>query len=103
MSEHPQTEVTSLVRIENNPAAQVQIGYKNASDQLAIFADFSDVVMSTGRWRLQDAPKPKYVSEVWPISEFKSNLLKIIREGISQREEGKEIKIAIRGQSLSAI
>lgn len=105
VNEHPQTEVISLGKIENNPNAQVQIGYKNASDQSAIFADFSDVVMSTGRWRLKDEPKTKYVSEVWPISEFKSNLLKIIREEIAQRKEGegKKIKISIQGQSLTAI
>lgn len=105
VNEHPQTEVISLEKIENNPSSQVKIGYKNASDQLAIFADFSDIVMSTGRWRLQDEPKPKYVPEVWPISEFKSNLLKIISEEIAQRKEGegRKIKIAIQGQSLTAI
>jgi hypothetical protein len=94
VNEHPQTEVISLEKIENHPSSQVKIGYKNASDQLAIFADFSDIVMSTGRWRLQDEPKSKYVSEVWPIEEFKVNLLKIIREEIVQRKEseGKDRK-----------
>ncbi len=97
--EHRQTEITALEKITDG---QIALGFKDQT------TNFSDVILTTGRWRLQDSEhKPRQIPEIWPISEFKSELNKILHEEIKLRQEAgdenKEIKIAIQGQSLTAI
>lgn len=103
---HPQTEITSLDKVENDPDFRVQLEART-SEETEISAKFSDVILATGRWRIQDKSRAKHVPEVWPIEEFKKNLLEIIQAEIKARKESgdsdKVIKVAIQGQSLTAI
>lgn len=96
---HTQTEVTSLEKIAQN---QISLGFKDQNKT------FSDVVLATGRWRVRDSePKPRQIPEIWPISDFKADLSRMLREEVALRQQennpSKEIKIAIQGQSLTAI
>lgn len=102
--EHRQTEVTALDKIQEG---EIKLGFVDHSKNYAE-ENFNEVVLATGRWRVRDKdPKPRFVPEIWPISEFKSDLIRILHEEISQRkekgDENKEITIAIQGQSLTAI
>ncbi len=95
--EHRQTEVTALDKIQEG---EIKLGFVDHSKNYAE-ENFNEVVLATGRWRVRDKdPKPRFVPEIWPISEFKSDLIRILHEEISQRkekgDENKEITILSR-------
>ncbi|MBM3579899.1 MAG: hypothetical protein FJX34_03920 [Alphaproteobacteria bacterium] len=103
VKEHSLTEVTDLTK----GAGGIQLEYETKGEDVEDVVDvakFDNVILATGKWRVRDAhPRLRHIPEVWPIADLKRDLNAIIRAEVKKGNPSKEIRIAVQGQSLSAI
>ena len=96
---HPKTEVTSCSKAANG---QMILNFSN--EQL----EADHVVITTGGWKnVATWQSNRYLHNIWPISDLKKDVGRIIKDELQERAEkndpNKEITIAIEGKGLSAI